>query len=241
MNEDQRRQLDRDGFVLCKNVLSADEIEHLRAHLEYLWVREGNQAGAENYIEKDARRLANLMNKGGLFRPILCHAEVLEAARQVLGPKVRLNMMNARDALPHSGPSQPLHSDSDHGAMPDGKGYLCFTAIWLLDDFTRANGATRIIPGTHRRGQLPKEALADVLAPHLDEVFVEGKAGDVFVFNGHAWHAGGANRTDRTRRAVLVHYVRGDQPQRLNQRESLSLEVQAGKNSLEREVLGLDG
>jgi ectoine hydroxylase-related dioxygenase (phytanoyl-CoA dioxygenase family) len=149
-------------------------------------------------------------------------------------------MLNAREALPSAGPSQPLHSDADHGAKPDSKGYLACTAIWMLDDFTRQNGATRLIPGTLRNPQLPQEALADVLAPHPDEIVVEGRAGDVLVFNGHCWHAGGANRSQARRRAVLVHYVRADQPQRLDQKQALSPAVQAALSPAERELLGLD-
>jgi len=206
-----------------------------------LWRAEGEQAGIENYIEKNTRRLANLANKGEAFRRLLVHPRVLAAARRVLGPNVRLSMLNARDALPGTGLSQPLHSDADHGAKPDALGYLACTAIWMLDDFSRQNGATRLVPGTHRQTQLPKEALADTLAPHPAEVVIEGKAGDVLVFNGHCWHAGGANHTHSHRRAILVHYIRADQPQRLNQKEALSPAVQARLNPAERALLGLDG
>ena len=54
------------------------------------------------------------------------------------------------------------------------------------------------------------------------------------------WHAGGANRTDSSRRAILAHYARADQPQRLNQKQAISPEVQALLSPLERDVLGLD-
>ena len=186
------------------------------------------------------RRLANLANKGDEFRRLMMHPAVLEVVRMVLGARVRLNMLNARDAMPHGGARQPLHTDADHGAKADAQGYLVCTAIWMLDAFTRENGATRLVPGTHREAALPKETLADVYAPHPAQVYVTGQPGDVFVFNGHCWHAGGANNTDDARRAILAHYARADQPQRLNQKESLSPEVQAALSPRERDVLGLD-
>lgn len=241
MNQEQHKQLDREGYVLLKGVLSPDQVNSLIARLELLWVAEGEQAGIENYIEENTRPLANLVDQGDIFRPLLGHPAVLEAVQAVIGPNVRLSMLNARDALPHCGPSQPLHSDADHGGKPDETGYFACTAIWTLDDFTRQNGATRLIPGTRRSGQLPKEALADVLAPHPDEIIVEGKGGDVFVFNGHCWHARGANTTGSSRREILAHYVRADQPQRLNQKQALSPEVQERMDALERTILGLDG
>jgi ectoine hydroxylase-related dioxygenase (phytanoyl-CoA dioxygenase family) len=240
MKQEHRRQLDTEGYILLQGVLSSEQVNCLIARLEELWAAEGEQAGIENYIEENARRLANLVDKGEVFRPLLGHAAVLDAVQAVIGPNVRLSMLNARDALPHSGPSQPLHSDADHDGKPDEAGYFACTAIWMLDDFTRQNGATRLIPGTHRSGRLPKEALTDVLAPQPGEIIVEGQAGDVFVFNGHCWHAGGANTTGSSRRAILAHYVRSDQPQRLRQKQALSPEVQQAMSALERAILGLD-
>ena len=241
MDENQLLGLNRDGYVLFPNLLCTAEINALRQALEDLWAAEGQQAGIENYIEQNARRLANLANKGQVFRGLMVYPCVLEAARKVLGPDIRLSMLNARDALPGTGPGQPLHSDADHSGKPDAKGYLTCTAIWMLDNFTRENGATRLVPGTHRQPQLPKEALADTLAPHPAEVVIEGNAGDVLLFNGHCWHAGNTNHTHAHRRAILAHYIRADQPQRLNQKEALSPQVQAGLNPAERVLLGLAG
>ncbi|MBI3764561.1 MAG: phytanoyl-CoA dioxygenase family protein, partial [Chloroflexi bacterium] len=229
-----------DGFVVLRGLLSEEQRTRLVQRVEMLWSEEGEQAGGENYIENGARRLANLVNKGGEFRLIIAHPEVLEVVRAVIGPFVRLSMLNARDVPPHTDPRMPFHSDSDHGGKVDETGYYVCTAIWMLDDYTRLNGSTRIIPGTHRSDKLPKEALADVTATQPNEVVVEGKAGDVLVFNGHCWHTGGANATDVPRRAILAHYIRADHPQRLNQKEALSPEIQAKMNPLERQVLGLD-
>ena len=235
-----QRQLDKGGFVLLRGLLSAEEVNALLDRLEAVWAEEGDLAGAENYVEKNTRRLANLAKKGDIFRSVFAHPTVIELVQAVLGPDFRLSMLNARDALPGGGPSQPLHSDADHGAKQDEKGYLACTAVWMLDDFTRRNGATRLIPGTHRIAQLPKEVLADVVAPHPDEIIVAGRAGDVLVFNGHCWHAGGANLTERPRRAILAHYLRADQPQRLKQKNALAPEAQARMSPVERQILGLD-
>ena len=242
MNDGQRKQLDEQGYLLLSGVLSLAEVAEVVAQAEAVWAAEGAQAGSENYLEPGVRRLANLANKGEAFRRLMVHPAVLEAVHSVLGAGVRINMLNARDVLPAARGTavQPLHTDADHGAKADAHGYLVCTAIWMLDPFTRENGATRLVPGTHRSTALPKEVLADVLAAHPDEIYVTGQPGDVFIFNGHCWHAGGANHTDSARRAILAHYARADQPQRLNQKESLSPSVQAALSPLEREVLGLD-
>lgn len=239
MNEVQRR-LDEDGYVLLRQVIAMPEARALIARLDALWAEEGDQAGSENYLEPNAWRLANLANKGDVFRAVLASEAVLEAVRAVIGPRVRLSMINARAVPPHSDPRQPFHCDTRKRGKPDAHGYYVCTAVWMLDDFTPENGATRLVPGTHRSRQLPKEALADVYAPHPDEVIASGCAGDVLVFNGHCWHAGGPNTTDRPRRAILVHYIRADHPQELNQKQALAPEVQARMTPRERELLGLD-
>lgn len=240
LTEAHKRELDEKGFVTFRGLLKEPLLGELRAVLERLWVEEGEEASAENYIEPQARRLANLANKGEIFGRFYTHPLVLEAARHVVGPHVRVSMLNARDALPQTGGRQALHADTDGGAKPDEKGYFACTAIWMLDDFTVENGATRLVPGTHRLGQVPKEALDDIYQSHPDEVRATGRAGDVVVFNGHCWHAGGLNATDGTRRALLVHYLRAGIPRNEKRRQLLTPENRARLNPIELEVLGLD-
>ncbi len=106
-------------------------------------------------------------------------------------------MLNARDVPLANAGAQPLHCDTDGGVVPDARGYFACTVVWMLDRFSRENGAPRLVPGTHRSGRVPREAVADVAAPHPDEIKIEGGPGDVLVFNGHCWHGGAPNRTGR--------------------------------------------
>jgi hypothetical protein len=240
LTETQTTQLDQDGYTLLPAVLTPAEIDQLTTYLEQLWQQEGEEASSENYQEAAARRLANLANKGDIFRTIFMHPLVLTAAEHVIGPDIRLSMLNARDARPHSGGEQAFHCDTDKGGKPDDKGYYAFTAVWMLDDFTPENGATRIVPGSHRTGLVPREGMADIWAKHPQEITVSGRRGDVLIFNGHCWHAGGKNETDHTRRAILVHYLRAGIPRPENRRQHLSAEIQATMTSRELELLGLD-
>ncbi len=239
LSEVQQRQLEEKGYVLLPAVLSKEQVMALIARLEELWFQEGERAGQEVIIEPGARRLANLINKGEVFRPIFTQPIILEAARVVLGPNIRLGSLNARSVPPHSDPRMPLHCDTDYAGKPDKKGFYSFSCIWMLDDFTCENGATHLVPGTHRSHALPAEVLADVYAPHPNEVVVEGKAGDVLAFNGHCWHTGGANITASQRRAILSHYNRADYPQQTDQQKCLSSQVKISLTLPEREILGL--
>jgi len=240
MNDEQRKQLDEQGYLIFKRLLSPDQIESLLTRLEELWGIEGENAGEENYIEPGVRRLANLANKGDMFREIYSHPQVLEVVQAVMGPEMRASMVNARDVPPHTGVRMPFHMDSDKGRHRDEKGFSAATAIWMLDPFTIENGATAFVPGSHLTGKSPKQVLTDLNASHPDEIIVEGESGDVLVFNGHCWHAGRPNLTENHRRALLVHYLRADVPRPENRRQHLDPARAAELSLRERELLGLD-
>jgi ectoine hydroxylase-related dioxygenase (phytanoyl-CoA dioxygenase family) len=240
MNEQERQQLDKKGYLIFKNVLSPEKLDSILAQLEELWAVEGDHAGEENYIEVGVRRLANLANKGEIFCQLYAHPQVLEVVEAVMGPDIRTSMINARDVPPHTGVRMPFHMDSDNGRVRDEKGYSAATAIWMLDEFSVANGATAFVPGSHLLGTNPRQALSDLNASHPDEIVIEGQAGDVLVFNGHCWHAGRPNETDHHRRAVLIHYLRADVPRPENRRQHLDPERGAALTLRQRELLGLD-
>jgi ectoine hydroxylase-related dioxygenase (phytanoyl-CoA dioxygenase family) len=128
---------------------------------------------------------------------VIAHPRVLEGAQHVLGPDLKLSSLNIRSADPGAG-ARPLHADM--AALPDARGSWVCNTIWMLDACTPDNGALGLVPGSHRRGQLPQQALADPEADHSDLVLVTGRAGTGVVLSAHAWHAGIANRTGRPRR-----------------------------------------
>ena len=126
------------------------------------------------------------------------------------------------------------------GLLPDDAGAKGVNSIWMLDPFRTDNGTARIVPGTHRSGRNPVDALDDPLAAHEDEVWVTGDAGDVLVFNVHAWHAGTANESSAERLALNSFYCRRDQPQQVWQRGWIDEEVQATFSPELRALLALD-
>lgn len=143
------QQLDKLGWAALPGVMDDGLLLDLRARVEQLWDEEGANAGAEFRKEPGARRLANLMDKGEVFERVVSDRRVLEAVRHVLGEDFKLSSLNARSTDPWSSECQPLHCDA--GAVADESGFWVCNTIWLLDDFTRENGATRIVPGSQYR------------------------------------------------------------------------------------------
>ena len=237
MTHEQRQQLDEQGWVVLEPGMGALR-DPLRERILALFVEEGDRAGSEFRTEERARRLANLVDKGDIFRRAIVLPSVLESVRHVLGPRIKLSSLNARSADPHTDVGQPLHVDM--GAIPDSSGYWVCNTIWMLDDFTPDNGPTRMVPGSHRWGTRPQDVLDDPLGPHPDEVLLTGKAGSVAVMNAHVWHGGTANRTAAPRLAMHAFYCRGDKPQQQYQKALLRPEVQAALDPELRQILALD-
>jgi ectoine hydroxylase-related dioxygenase (phytanoyl-CoA dioxygenase family) len=238
MTEQETQQLDRDGYVVLEHAMPPDLLHQLRARILQLFDEEGDRAGHEFKTEEHARRLANLVDKGDVFRRAIVFPAVLERVRHVLGPDAKLSSLNARSADPHTDVGQPLHVDM--AAIPDEKGYWVCNSVWMLDDFTPDNGPTRMVPGSHTWGKRPQDVLADPLAPHPDEVILTGKAGSICVMNAHMWHAGTANRSAAPRLAMHAFYCRRDKPQQQYQKQLLRPEVQASLTREVREILALD-
>jgi ectoine hydroxylase-related dioxygenase (phytanoyl-CoA dioxygenase family) len=230
---DTRERLDRDGYAPLPGVLSAGQLTAIRARLAELLAAEGDQAGLEVHQEAGADRLADLINKGSMFQVCVTDSRVLACIAHVLGD-FKLSSLNFRAALPGHG-HQPLHADWGGPVPPDG--YQVCNSIWLLDDFTADNGATRVVPGSHEYDRPAREALPDPAAAHADEVQLIAPAGTVVVFNSHLWHGGTLNRSDRPRRALHSYFTRRANRQQLDQKKYIRQETLARLNPAARFIL----
>jgi len=238
IREAHRRELDERGFVRLEGFIAPERRRRLEGRIQALYAAEGQSAGGEFKREPGARRLANLVDKGEIFVACIVEPEVLEYVGHVLGSRFKLSSLNARSADPRNQESQPLHVDA--GALPDALGFWVCNTVWMLDDFTRENGALRAVPGSHRWGRRPQEVLDDPREPHPEEVLVTGRAGDLVVMNSHLWHGGTANDTDRPRLALHAFYCRWDKPQQQYQKALLRPATQAALPAAARAVLALD-
>jgi ectoine hydroxylase-related dioxygenase (phytanoyl-CoA dioxygenase family) len=239
LSNQQLQQLDQKGYVSLGKLLSDEDVQKVLNRLQQIQQQEGEQAGTElmdsPYIrhpkEAGADRLADLVNKGKEFDIFYTHPTVLAALTAVLGDDFKLSSLNYRAAKPGMG-AQKLHVDWKDG-LPYGTYRVC-NSIWLLDDFTEKNGATRIVPGSHKFDQLPQDALSNPDAPHPDQVLLKAPAGTVFIFNSHVWHGGTTNTTTNLRRCIHSYFCTSDQPQQIDQQRYILEETKRriGKSAM---------
>jgi len=147
------------------------------------------------------------LERQAAFRPCLEHPYVMSAVAQVLDGDVALFGIRGRDPRRGSG-QQGFHVDSANPVPPDRQSMA--NAFWMLDDMDESNGATRLIPGSHRLARIPGRNLTHREARHPEARKIQARAGDVLVFSAHLWHAGSENLSGAPRRIAMAHFGRRD-------------------------------
>ena len=246
LSAEEARSLDEQGFVAFRSLLGQETVEQLRARFEDLIKAEGANAGKEvDTKEAGVRRLADLVNKGPEFDVCYSQPKVLSAIAHVFQQReFKLSSLNGRDAAPGTG-AQPLHEDwndykQDGSFRQAGDPSYVVNSLWMLDDFTPDNGATRVVPGTHKM-RAPRFYLDNPLDQHPDEVKVTGSAGTVVVFNSHLWHGGTNNTSGRVRRALHSYFVAREFDQQLNQRSYITRVTYDRLSPAQRYLLDVEG
>ena len=141
----ERQRLDDDGYLALEGLVEPGRVRAMLTRLgELLAVTEQGHAGT-------------LIAGGLLDEPVFDaawhHPRVLAAVRQVLGDDHRMLGLASRGLRPGHG-QQALHVDWGGQGTP-GVWYACH-AICALVDFTEGNGATRVLPGSHRNPRMLK-------------------------------------------------------------------------------------
>lgn len=155
-------------------------------------------------LDNDAhnRRVWNLLNRDALFAMLAEHPLALHFVRATLGWPALLSNISGNITGPGA-VAGVLHADQVFVPQPWPKRPQGINVAWCIDDFTRANGATEVVPGSHRRMRNPRaDADLNELVP------VEASAGSVLVFESRLWHRTGANTSqDQQRAAVFPFYT----------------------------------
>jgi ectoine hydroxylase-related dioxygenase (phytanoyl-CoA dioxygenase family) len=239
LSAEQRDQLDRMGYLLLPDAIDAATVEALRSRFDALIASERQRPDLElRQKEAGANWVINLVDKDVIFDAVWNHPAQLAAVGHVLGwNEIKLFSLKGRAALPGEG-QQALHVDWPDAVEPGA--YQVCNSAWMLDDFTAENGATRVVPGSHRWHRTPADTV-DVAdqhdAHHPQEVLLTGTAGTCAIFNSHVWHGGTLNCSTRPRRVLLAAFVRREHEQQTIQRDNIHPETMKRLSSPQRYLL----
>ncbi len=143
-----------------------------------------------------------------LFLELASNATVLEICRKSIADYIVLNQQNGVINPPRSGEYSQgkWHRDLPYQHFVSSRP-LAINALFCLDNFTAANGATMVLPASHRQEAFPSDHFVGVQA-----ATIEAPAGSFIMLDGMAFHSGGVNTTDRPRRAInhvyTIPYIR---------------------------------
>ncbi|KAH0840658.1 Phytanoyl-CoA dioxygenase family protein [Fonsecaea pedrosoi] len=190
------------GYVVIPNCFSADEAREARDEITRLLHKDSSGqrplTGRNSFEGLNTNRIYSLLNKTRVFDKFVILPRVLALNDFFLDPGYLLSAYHTISINPGE-KAQALHHDDYYIKSPRPR--LPFgTAIMVaLNEYTAENGATRVIPGSHkwdssRRGT-PEETIP-ALCPE----------GGVIYFIGTLWHGGGANFSDKPRQSATVQY-----------------------------------
>ena len=207
------------GYCIVEDAVDEDLMRKIRNAVTRLEDENDVQPRGNRAEGFATKRMYNLLAKDEVFWELPVHPNILPFAEQLLDEECLLSGTTCM----HIGPGevhQGLHSDDGLVSVRRPRIPFMVTTIWAFTDFTEENGATRIVPGSHKFDHEPRKG------EKVDHVPAEMKAGSVLIVNGGTWHCGGANNTqDEWRLGVSVQYCQGYLRQQQNQYYSLRPEV----------------
>ncbi len=201
--EDIVAAVEQDGAAIVEGAINTATLEQLVAELTpYI---DATPMGRDDFTGRHTQRTGALVARTPTCRDLILHPQVLEAAKQFLGPytdKILLHLTQTIHINPGN-PAQPIHRDRlAWGNHIPREIEPQFNTIWALTDFTIENGATRCVPGSHKwewdRRAEPEQVIQ-----------AEMSAGSVFIYSGSVLHSGGENRSNSARLGLNLTYTLG--------------------------------
>jgi hypothetical protein len=186
--------LDRDGYVIWENLLSTEQCRQIR-DVARPWM---GHTGRNSFEGRRTQRIYSVLSRTRVCDRLVDNPRVLAVLDRLLMPNYLLSALQAINIQPGETPQLPHHDDGFY-PIKRPRAPLAAATIWAIDDFTADNGATVVIPGSHRWGKR-RPSSDDHALP------VVMPAGSCVFFVGTLWHGGGANTTTHERLAVTAQY-----------------------------------
>ena len=216
--EHHLRDIEEQGFTCLESVIEERLVDELNDALMSLESALDIRPGANRFEGQHTIRIYNLLAHQAVFREVPVHPTLLPLVEAVLDPGCLVSSLSSISIDPGE-TAQPLHTDDTLYNLVRPHDAVVCNSMWALTDFTEENGATRVVPGSHRFREKPE------YGRHYDSIAVEMPKGSLLVWNGSLWHGGGANRSGARRVGIAMNYCAGFLRQQENQQLGIPLEV----------------
>lgn len=195
--------IDREGAVIVSGYLDAGEVDRLHDELDPIFEVTPFCQGL--FYGDHTKRIHSLVRKSPTCRAMIMRAQVIAVMEAILGPfcdRVQLNLTQGIQIWPGE-KAQVLHRDDSMFPIRQKPCEFMVNAMWAYSDFTCENGATIVVPGSHRWDDPARLPVADEITQ------AEMKPGEVLIYRGSLIHAGGQNRSSAPRTGIALSYCLG--------------------------------
>jgi len=220
-----------DGYTIVENAIEPELVAALNHDLVRLEEDLEVKPAGNSFEGEHTVRIYNLLVHGALYEQIPVHPNVLPIVEGVLDRGCLVSSLSSIGIDPGE-TAQPIHADDQLLPIPKPHVPIVCNSMWALTDFTEANGATRIIPGSHLRDHSPEYG-----RPY-ESIAAEMPRGSVLVWHGSLWHGGGANETRRRRVGIAMNYCAGWVRQQENQQLGIPRPIARRFSPRLRELVG---
>ena len=208
--ESHLARIAEDGYTILPDAIEPEFIDEIDRALLELEQRLGT-VPADNLFEGvHTWRVYNLLVHGETFQKIPVHPNVLPVVEGVLDRGLLISSLSSIAIGPDE-QAQPIHADDQLIPLTRPHIPIICNTMWAITDFTEENGATRLVPGSHRRDEPPNPL------EHYETIAAEMPKGSVLVWVGSLWHGGGANHSNQRRVGIAMNYCAGYIRQQENQ------------------------
>jgi ectoine hydroxylase-related dioxygenase (phytanoyl-CoA dioxygenase family) len=211
------KEVAEQGYTVVEDAIEPALVDELNDSLSRLERFLDVQPSPNSFEGKRTLRIYNLLAYDDLWQRVPVHDHVLPIVERVLDPGCLISSLSSIDILPGE-TAQPIHADDQLIPIPKPHPPTVCNSMWALTDFTEANGATRLVPGTHLSDRSPDYG-AD-----YESIAAEMPKGSVLIWHGSLWHGGGANTTGEPRIGIAMNYCAGYIRQQENQQLGLARE-----------------
>ncbi len=224
-------RIDQVGYTIVEGAIEPALVEALSDDLLRLERDLGIGPSHNEFEGFCTTRIYNLLARGADFERIPVHPVVLPICERVLDPGLLVSSLSSI-AIGPGETAQPVHADDQIIPLAKPHAAVVCNTMWALTDFIEENGATRVVPGSHRADASPD------LTRSYQTVAAEMPKGSVLVWHGSLWHGGGANRTDQRRVGIAMNYCAGYIRQQENQQLGLPTDTVRRFGPRLRELVG---
>jgi ectoine hydroxylase-related dioxygenase (phytanoyl-CoA dioxygenase family) len=211
-------RLARDGYTIVEDAFDAAAANALNNDVDRVEAVLKVKPSDNTFEGLATKRVYNLLAHGMVYEQVPVHPLVLALMHHMLGDGCLVSSVSSITIGPGE-TAQPIHADDQVIPMPKPHAACTANSMWALTDFTEANGATRVVPGSHVATESP------VYGQHYDSVACAMPTGSILVWHGSLWHGGGANATATARRGIAMNYCAGWIRQQENQQLGIPLKV----------------